>query len=55
MIGLHYQGIGVVALIPELPEAAPPATASQPPVSPALERTATEPAPPDLSERRRPS
>ena len=55
MIGLHHQGIGVVALIPELPEPAPPAMASQPPVSPALEGTATEPAPPDLSERRRPS
>ena len=55
MIGLHHQGIGVVALIPELPEPAPSAMASQPPVSPALEGTATEPAPPDLSERRRPS
>jgi len=56
MIGLHYAGIGVVALIPEISLPMPPATASQPPVlPPLLERTATEPAPADLSERRRPS
>lgn len=56
MIGLHYAGIGVVALIPEITQPMPPATASQPPVlPPLLERTATEPPPRDLSERRRPS
>ena len=55
MIGIHYQGIGTVALIPELPEPMPIPVATQPPVAPVLERTATEPSPVDLTERRRPS
>jgi rare lipoprotein A len=55
MIGIHYQGIGVVALIPDLPQPMPIPVAAQPPAAPALERAATEPVPVDLSERRRPS
>jgi rare lipoprotein A (peptidoglycan hydrolase) len=55
LIGIHYQGTGVVALIPELPQPMPIPVATQPPASPILERTATEPQAPDLSERRRPS
>jgi len=53
MIGLHHAGIGMVALI--ISEPVPPAMATQPPTVPLLDRTATEPAPPDFSERRRPS
>src|SRR5579872_3992159 len=34
MIGIHYQGIGTVALIPELPEPMPIPVATQPPVAP---------------------
>ena len=52
MIGIHYAGIGVVALIPELAEPAPAAIAAQPAL---LERTATEQAPSPVPERRRPS
>ncbi len=55
MIGIHYQGTGVVALIPDLPQPAPIPVAAQPPSVPLLERTATEPAPVGLLERRRPS
>ena len=55
LIGIHYQGTGVVALIPELPEPMPIPVATQPPAAPLFERTATDPAPVDLSERRRPS
>lgn len=55
MIGIHYQGIGVVALIPDLPEPMPIPVAIEPQATPLLERTAVEPAPVDLSERRRPS
>jgi rare lipoprotein A (peptidoglycan hydrolase) len=53
MIGLHDSGIGVVALIITGP--LPPTVAKQQLIVPPLDRTATEPAPPDLSERRRPS
>lgn len=55
MIGIHYQGIGVVALVPDLPQPLPIPVAAQPPTAPILDRTATEPTPADLSERRRPS
>ena len=55
MIGLHYAGIGVVALIPEIWEPVPPGTAAQQPAPSILQRTATEPVPPVLPERRRPS
>lgn len=55
MIGIHYQGIGVVALVPELPQPMPIPVAAQPPAAPLFERTATEPAPVVLTERRRPS
>ena len=53
MIGLHDSGIGVVALIITGPM--PPTMATRRATVPPLDRTATEPAPPDLSERRRPS
>jgi rare lipoprotein A len=53
MIGLHDSGIGVVALIITGP--LPPTVAKQQLIVPPLDRTATEPAPPDLSGRRRPS
>lgn len=55
MIGIHYQGIGVVALIPDLPQPMPIPVAADPLAAPLLEHTAIEPAPVDLSERRRPS
>jgi rare lipoprotein A (peptidoglycan hydrolase) len=55
MIGIHYQGIGVVALIPDLPQLAPIPVASQPPAERLLDRTATEPASVERPERRRPS
>jgi rare lipoprotein A (peptidoglycan hydrolase) len=55
MIGIRYQGIGIVALIPDLPQPAPIPVATQPPAAPVAERIATEPAPAALSERRRPS
>jgi rare lipoprotein A len=54
MIGLHDTGIGVVALI--ISRSLPPAVATRPPAMPViLDRTATEPEQPDLSERHRPS
>src|SRR5581483_5875707 len=41
MIGIHYQGIGTVALIPDTPEPAPiPSAAAQPSLPTLLERTA---------------
>jgi rare lipoprotein A (peptidoglycan hydrolase) len=55
MIGIHYQGIGLVALIPDLPQPAPIPVATQPPSAPVVERTATEAPAPDLSVGRRPS
>jgi len=55
MIGIHYQGIGLVALIPDLPQPAPIPVATQPPSAPVVERTVTEAPAPDLSKRRRPS
>jgi rare lipoprotein A len=56
MIGIHYQGTGVVALVPDLPQPAPIPVASQPAApSPLLQRTAVEPVPVDPAEPRRPS
>jgi rare lipoprotein A (peptidoglycan hydrolase) len=55
MIGIHYQGTGVVALIPDLPQPMPIPVATQPPTAPRLERMATEPPAANASERRRPS
>ena len=55
MVGIHYAGTGVVALIPEISEPMGIPVAVQPAVSPTIERTATELSPPDLLERRRPS
>jgi rare lipoprotein A len=55
MIGIHYQGIGVVALIPDLPQPAPIPVAAQPPTTPVLVHMATEPPAASTSERRRPS
>jgi rare lipoprotein A (peptidoglycan hydrolase) len=56
MIGIHYQGTGVVALIPDLPQPAPIPVASQPVApSPLLQRTAVDPPPADPADRRRPS
>lgn len=55
MIGIHYQGIGVVALIPTTSQPMPVPVATQP-AAPVLEHTANEPAPVEhLPERRRPS
>jgi rare lipoprotein A len=55
MIGIHYAGIGTVALVPDVAEPAPIPVATEAPASPLLERTATEPVPVPLPERRRPS
>ena len=55
MIGIRYQGIAVVALVPDLPQPMPIPVATQPPAAPILDRAAMEPPPTDLSERRRPS
>lgn len=55
MIGLHYAGVGVVALVPEISGPMPIPVAAQPAASPILERTATEQPLPALPERRRPS
>ena len=55
MIGIHYQGIGVVALIPDLPQPMPIPVAAQPPAVPILERAAAEAPATGPLERRRPS
>jgi rare lipoprotein A len=55
MIGIHYQGTGVVALIPATSEPMAIPVAAQPVASPIYDRMANEPSPTDLLERRRPS
>ena len=55
MVGIHYAGTGVVALIPEISEPIGIPVAARPAESPTIERMATEPSPADLLERRRPS